>query len=92
MAGKGAGEVDGGAMLLTGYSIWGEEDRRVELDVRGRLPGGGAVAAGGGRSDSARERLKRVRGGATEVENEVERLWARGIKAGRRGMAGRRRR
>ena len=49
MAGKGAGEVDGGAVLLIGYSIWGEEGPRVELDVRGRLPGGGAVAAGGGR-------------------------------------------
>jgi len=49
MARKGAGEVDGGAVLLTGYSIWGEEGPRVELDVRGRLPGGGAVAAGGGR-------------------------------------------
>ena len=48
MAGKGAGEVDGGAVLLTGYSICGEEGPRVELDVRGRLPSGGAVAAGGG--------------------------------------------
>jgi len=48
MAGKGAGEVDGGAVLLTGYSIWGEEGPRVELDVRGRLPSGGTVAAGGG--------------------------------------------
>jgi len=48
MAGKGAGEVDGGVVLLTGYSIWGEEGLKVELDVRGRLPGGGAVAAGGG--------------------------------------------
>jgi len=48
MDGKGAGEGDGGAVLLTEYSIWGEEGPRVELDVRGRLPGGGAVAAGGG--------------------------------------------
>jgi len=38
MAGKGAGEVDGGAVLLTGYSIWGEEGPRVELDVRGGCP------------------------------------------------------
>ena len=76
MAGKGAGEVDGGAVLLTGYSIWGEEDRRVELDMRGGCPAEEQwrpVVAG---SDSARERLERVRGGAAEEENEVERLWA----------------
>ena len=39
-------------------------------------------------ADSAGEQLIRARGGAEEVEGKVNRLWACGIVAERRGVAG----
>ena len=56
----------------------------MEIDRRAALRRRSSGGRGGTGADSAGVGLGRARGGADEVEGEVERLWARGW----RGMAG----
>ena len=77
--GKRAREEERDAGKLTAYTNQAEEGRKGEVDVRGRSSGEAPMVAGGGEADSAGKQFKQVWGGATEVEDEVEQLWALGM-------------